>query len=222
MAKLNTPFYLTGGTALSKFYFNHRYSDDLDFFVNKNDDFIPLIKKIFKKIEIFCKENNYRFDIKKMRISDYFCQCFVEKDEVSLKIDFANDIETRFGNTIPIEKSVNIENVRNILSNKISALFRYEAKDIVDIWVISKNYKFNWETIFYEAKEKELGVDAITMAEIIQTFPKDKLQNINWINKPNFDEIMKDLKTITKDFITGTDNSLCKTDIKIEEAKPII
>lgn len=25
-------FYLTGGTALSRFYFQHRYSDDLDFF----------------------------------------------------------------------------------------------------------------------------------------------------------------------------------------------
>lgn len=28
---LNTPFYLTGGTALSRGYYNHRYSDDLDF-----------------------------------------------------------------------------------------------------------------------------------------------------------------------------------------------
>jgi len=25
-------FYLTGGTALSEFYLNHRYSEDLDFF----------------------------------------------------------------------------------------------------------------------------------------------------------------------------------------------
>ena len=28
---LQTPFYLTGGTALSRCYFNHRYSYDLDF-----------------------------------------------------------------------------------------------------------------------------------------------------------------------------------------------
>lgn len=27
----DTPFYLTGGTALSRGYFNHRYSDDLDY-----------------------------------------------------------------------------------------------------------------------------------------------------------------------------------------------
>jgi len=29
---LKTPFYLTGGTAISRHYYNHRYSDDLDFF----------------------------------------------------------------------------------------------------------------------------------------------------------------------------------------------
>ena len=32
---LSSPFYLTGGTALSRGYFNHRYSDDLDFFASQ-------------------------------------------------------------------------------------------------------------------------------------------------------------------------------------------
>ena len=31
---LKSGFYLTGGTALGRCYLNHRYSDDLDFFVN--------------------------------------------------------------------------------------------------------------------------------------------------------------------------------------------
>jgi predicted nucleotidyltransferase component of viral defense system len=30
----DSPFYLTGGTALGRFYLNHRCSEDLDFFVN--------------------------------------------------------------------------------------------------------------------------------------------------------------------------------------------
>ncbi|MDR1421550.1 MAG: nucleotidyl transferase AbiEii/AbiGii toxin family protein, partial [Coriobacteriales bacterium] len=33
-----TPFYLTGGTALSRIYYAHRFSDDLDFFVNRCDE----------------------------------------------------------------------------------------------------------------------------------------------------------------------------------------
>ena len=33
--QLKLDFYLTGGTALSRCYLQHRYSDDLDFFVNE-------------------------------------------------------------------------------------------------------------------------------------------------------------------------------------------
>ncbi len=32
LVTLGTGFYLGGGTALSRFYLQHRYSDDLDFF----------------------------------------------------------------------------------------------------------------------------------------------------------------------------------------------
>jgi predicted nucleotidyltransferase component of viral defense system len=39
MGKIPVGFYLTGGTALSRAYLNHRYSDDLDFFVNAVNDF---------------------------------------------------------------------------------------------------------------------------------------------------------------------------------------
>ena len=35
----DTPFYLTGGTALTRFYLNHRYSDDLDLFQNDSVTF---------------------------------------------------------------------------------------------------------------------------------------------------------------------------------------
>ena len=31
-----TTFYLTGGTCLNRFYYNRRYSDDLDLFTNDN------------------------------------------------------------------------------------------------------------------------------------------------------------------------------------------
>jgi predicted nucleotidyltransferase component of viral defense system len=44
------PFYLTGGTALGRFYLNHRYSEDLDFFVNNNPDFAKHI--LFIKNEL--------------------------------------------------------------------------------------------------------------------------------------------------------------------------
>ena len=42
-------FYLGGGTALAAFYLEHRYSDDLDFFSEKEFDILNL-NIVFKKI----------------------------------------------------------------------------------------------------------------------------------------------------------------------------
>ena len=39
IGRLKLDFYLTGGTALGRCYLNHRYSDDLDFFVNNHKEF---------------------------------------------------------------------------------------------------------------------------------------------------------------------------------------
>ncbi len=38
-APVETGFYLTGGTALGRVHLRHRYSEDLDLFVNDDDRF---------------------------------------------------------------------------------------------------------------------------------------------------------------------------------------
>jgi hypothetical protein len=43
-------FYLTGGTALSRCYLNHRYSDDLDFFINQAPDFKKQAQRVVTAI----------------------------------------------------------------------------------------------------------------------------------------------------------------------------
>ncbi|MBI5050865.1 MAG: nucleotidyl transferase AbiEii/AbiGii toxin family protein, partial [Nitrospirae bacterium] len=49
-AVIDSPFYLTGGTALSRGYYNHRYSDDLDYFVNDHSDFHRISEKQIEKL----------------------------------------------------------------------------------------------------------------------------------------------------------------------------
>lgn len=44
-----TVFYLGGGTALSRFHYNHRYSDDLDFFTFEEIDFIEVVQGLHQK-----------------------------------------------------------------------------------------------------------------------------------------------------------------------------
>jgi predicted nucleotidyltransferase component of viral defense system len=50
----DSPFYLTGGTALSRGYYNHRYSDDLDYFVNFHPEFKRLAQiQVDKLLTVF-------------------------------------------------------------------------------------------------------------------------------------------------------------------------
>jgi predicted nucleotidyltransferase component of viral defense system len=64
---LDLPFYLTGGTALGRFYLNHRYSNDLDFFVNNDPFFNDHISTIRKNLE-----KQFTVDIHNSLFSDDF------------------------------------------------------------------------------------------------------------------------------------------------------
>jgi hypothetical protein len=48
--KVGTPFFLTGGTALSRYYTHHRYSDDLDFFVAGDPNYSGYVDAILKEL----------------------------------------------------------------------------------------------------------------------------------------------------------------------------
>ncbi len=187
---MKLPFYLTGGTALSRYYFNHRYSDDLDLFVNNDANFSKYTQVLYETLLDKQKDGLFVIDNQKTRRSENFMQLFIIKDEQVLRVDFVNDIVMHYGEFLEDEILGKIDSLRNILSNKLSAIFRYEAKDIVDIWIICKNLKCYWMEIIKEAMNKEAGVDPVAIYEILSSFPVNKLDLIKWI-KPPLPEIFK-------------------------------
>jgi len=212
MKKLDTPFYLTGGTALGRFYLNHRYSLDLDFFVNANDrftEYIQLINRVMKK--------NVGIDYEKSLVGEEFAR-FIVKTEELLKVEFVNDIKFRYG--IPCNSRYGlIDNVRNILSNKIGAIVsREEAKAICDIYFIAMNYRFNWAELIAETKEK-IVINELDIAQKINEFPVELLDNVDWIiSKPDLDEWRKKLTKISDDILLGKDNSFGVEKVNISKA----
>lgn len=50
IAGCTADFYLTGGTALSRFYLHHRFSDDLDFFLNNVSNFRDQVDVVFSAL----------------------------------------------------------------------------------------------------------------------------------------------------------------------------
>ena len=83
-------FYLTGGTALGRFYLGHRFSEDLDFFINKSDTFHSTIKNI-EKVLI----NKFSVLNAQSIVYDDFVRYYIEDDNRVLKIEFINDVAYR-------------------------------------------------------------------------------------------------------------------------------
>jgi len=206
-------FYLTGGTALGRFYLNHRYSEDLDFFINKSVIFNSLIKDI-EKVLI----NKFHV-LKQQSIAyDDFVRYYIEDEKAVLKIDFVNDIAYRCG--VPnIFKYGFIDTPLNILTNKLTAIVgRDEPKDVFDIYALALHYKFNWLEIFCEAKNKAI-INEIDVEQRIKSFPVLLFQKVDWHILPiDIDPVKKAIQTLANDFFLGVDNSLATNKPAIQDA----
>jgi hypothetical protein len=201
--KLPVDFYLTGGTALSRVYLHHRFSDDLDFFVNGLLSFKQQIDQIISEF----KNSAIQFDT--TIADDGFARIFVFEGENSLKLDFINDVPFRSGKTMGSKIFSKTDNILYILSNKITALSRYSPKDIVDIVFICGFASFTWEEIFNQASHKDIWVNPINAAEILEQFPIEKIKEIIWINEaPSTEWFNNRISKIIPDILSGGNNTL--------------
>lgn len=205
---LRLPFYLTGGTALSRFYFNHRYSDDLDLFVNRDPDFKEYIKSFLEYSTRPARKSKFTLNTERTNITGDYAQFYVYQEDIELKVEFVNDLVERFNKVVRDKKLGKVDSLRNILSNKISALYRFEIKDYVDIWCIAKNYGFNWRQLLNEAKQKEASIDPLEIFNLFKSFPFDSLDAIKWVKPVDYDQLKTDFSLIAEEMLNGSDNSL--------------
>lgn len=212
---MGMPFYLTGGTALGRFYLDHRYSEDLDFFTNENLLYKNYIVELKKKIA-----SRFSVNIQQSLFADDFTRFFITEKDVSLKIELVNDVGYYTG--VPAQYPFGmIDTPINILTNKLTALIgRDEPKDVFDIIHLSLNYSFNWLSIFEHAKEKAV-INELDVEQRLISFPVEWLENVNWLNNPvDFDATRKILIQIADDFLWAKPNSLGIDQPLIEMAKP--
>jgi predicted nucleotidyltransferase component of viral defense system len=195
-----TDFFLTGGTALSRAYYNHRYSDDLDFFLNQSQTYNEQLDKVFALLRedgfVWSTENEFTR-------AENFTTVRVGKDtNILLKLDFVNDLVPHYGEINNTSLFYRTDSIRNMLSNKLSAIFRYAAKDIVDIREIALHETINWSEIIQEARQKEAGLELTYISEILTGMPQSEFETIAWVKKPNWDTFREDINRIVFDMIS--------------------
>ncbi|MCH7771751.1 MAG: nucleotidyl transferase AbiEii/AbiGii toxin family protein, partial [Bacteroidetes bacterium] len=77
---------------LSRNYFSHRYSDDLDLFVNSDSNFENFVELFFKTLNEREEKEGFIIDKQNVTKSNNYMQIFLSKETANLKIDLVNDI----------------------------------------------------------------------------------------------------------------------------------
>ena len=209
-------FYLTGGTALGRFYLNHRFSEDLDFFLNKSDTFHSTVKNIEKVLL-----NDFSVLKNESIVYDDFVRYYIEDEGMALKIEFVNDISYRCG--VPNKYQYGfIDTPLNILTNKLTAIVgRDEPKDVFDIYALAQHYMFNWLEVFGEAKNKAI-INEIEVEQRIKSFPVLLFQKVDWHIFPvDIVSLNSAMQIIANDFFLGSNNSLGINRPAIKDAMPV-
>jgi len=166
-------FFLTGGTALSAFYLQHRLSDDMDFFTEGEGQIV----RILPFIQAIASKLNSRIDIRRNFAS--YIELFLTRENEFLRCDFAMDSPYRLSQKVfRDEYGIYIDNVIDISCNKLSALYdRSESKDFVDIYFIDKEI-ITFEELLENAKQKHIGLDnywlavSLAKAESVTIIPR--------------------------------------------------
>ena len=166
-------FYLTGGTALSRFYHSKRYSDDLDFFTNDSGRFSFAVKNIVARLQQ-THEVAHEIDMRdfvRLRIDG------------TLQVDFVNDRVPRYGEPNVLENGYRIDTIENILTNKLTAVLgRDNPKDIFDIYLIDQFHAIEWKKMVDIAHEKMVFLeDDLTVR--LRSFPHHLLGQIRLMDK---------------------------------------
>jgi Nucleotidyl transferase AbiEii toxin, Type IV TA system len=190
-------FYLTGGTALHRFYNGFRYSDDLDFFTLRG------IKNFREHVGfLLSKFSDAGLTVKADALADSFARITFSDGKASLKVDFVNDPVFRWGKVKRFKPFSRVDNEINILSNKITAITRYEVKDIVDIGFIAGHQRVVWQEVINIASKKS-PVDPLEVGRIISNMPEEELKSIEWSKRIDLNTFYRDLQVIARKIVTG-------------------
>ncbi len=150
-------FYLTGGTALSAVYLQHRYSDDLDFFSESKFD----NQIIFAFLQELSKKLAFTFQPRFLEVTYIFDLLFSNKSP--LKIDFSYYPYKRIEKSKVIE-GLEIDSLTDIAINKLFTVQqRNDVKDFVDLYYLLQDFAI-WDLIHGVQKKFNISIEPLLLA----------------------------------------------------------
>ena len=192
LTALETGFYLTGGTAASRGYLHHRYSDDLDFFVNDDARFSAWTDQILNTL---AEEASWEVTVRLRGAR--FVGLTVLRDQTELRIDLVNDVRARVGTPYLHPLLGLMDTAENILANKVTAVIdRNQPKDLADIWGFCTKMHLSLADAIEGADSKAAGIFHADLARVLCSATEEDWQLIRWIEAPDPVQFIADLCTL--------------------------
>ncbi len=206
---LKAPFYLGGGTAVARCYFNHRYSDDLEFHVDADADFQAGVQLVAADFEKAAAVGDFSIENIDVQQGDESARIFLKNSAgVELLLTFVDSRTPHFGAFTNHPRLGRVDSWQNILSNLLVALPNGDIRDFVDAWIIAKNSPFEWSEILDEARQKDGAVDPAVVAGALKNIPVEQLDRIRWIYSFDKEKFLNDVNKMAADARSGATNSI--------------
>lgn len=182
--------YLTGGTCLSRFYYQHRYSEDLDFFYNAHkfpkEDFTPLFDEIVQKVRT-------HFPVDVHRNYDTFKRFFVKSGKEILKVEFILEHLPAVGEFKKYQTFL-LDSKINVGANKITTVYgRKKARDFFDLLFLLEEYSLTELIKLSEQKIVPLDYENILLALNVP-FDKEEVIMLKEVDSEVFLNFIKELQ----------------------------
>jgi len=117
LRQIETGFYLSGGTAASRGYLQHRFSDDLDLFVNDDRRFGLWADRVVTALA-----SRADWTVEVVLREERFVRITLDTPGVPLKLEFIDDVPSHVGAVTEHPILARLDSAENILANKLTAL----------------------------------------------------------------------------------------------------
>ena len=151
-------FYLSGGTCLSRFYYHHRYSEDMDFFFDgylySKEEFEIVFRETINRIS-----ESFKTEIAVS--GEYFKRGFIYKKDTALRIEFIYENYKNVGDRKCVD-GIRIDSKENIATNKLTTVYdRKTAKDFIDLYYLLQEIDFEQAAKWAECKVVPLDYEGV-------------------------------------------------------------
>ncbi len=196
IGQVDTGFYLSGGTAASRGYLQHRFSDDLDFFVNDDPNFGLWADRFILRLT----STNFRSNIVSREAR--FVRLEISRSGVTLKIEMIDDVPSRVGSPVMHPLLGRLDTAENILANKITAVLdRSEPKDLADIWGFCCMRGLSIRDAIEGAQGKAVGVFPADLARALARARVEDWHAVRWIDPPAPEKFVRELGELAESLL---------------------